>query len=100
MNTSELERRLPKNIRLTQVCLRLGKVVFAKGIVTDRLGKDTNMKVVYNSEGKAFGRWMTTPVQRGDLILEGWKYKRCEKYDLIITNQQQISIDEPCRGNH
>ncbi len=91
MNTSELERRLPKNIRLTQVRLRLGKVVFAKGIVTDRLGKGTNMKVVYNSEGKAFARWMTTPVLRGDIILEGWKYKRCEKYDLMENNNQSTT---------
>ena len=82
MKASEFESRLPEKVKLTYMRLRLGEVVYAKGVVIDPQGRTTNMKVAYTSDGKAFARWMSTPMLHGDLILEGWKYKRFEKYDL------------------
>lgn len=91
MKTNEFEQRLPRNVKLLSLRLRKGEVVRAEAIVTDSQGKTTNMRLVYASDGKAYARWMVQGLPKGDVFVDGWKYKRFEKYDLLSVQQEALA---------
>lgn len=83
MTVMELEDRKPERTAILGIRLRKGEVVRADGVVLDWKGKTTNMRLVWTADGRAWARWMPTGMLEGDLIVEGWKYRRMAKYDLI-----------------
>ena len=82
MGVREFEQRKPANVAYTRMKLRKNEVVRAEGVVLDLQGHTTNMKLLWDREGRAFARWMVQGLPTGDVFADGWKYLRMEKYDL------------------
>lgn len=82
MKVSDFEKRKPDNVAFTRMRMQGKEVVRAEGVALDPNGHTMNIKIIWDKKGQAFARWMSTSLPQGDVISDGWKYKRFPKYDL------------------
>lgn len=83
MKVNEFEHRKPDNVAFTRMRMQGKEVVRAEGVALDPNSHTINIKVIWDRQGRAYARWMTTNLPQGDVQADGWKYKRMEKYDLL-----------------